>query len=674
MAIITGTAANDSLTGTPDADQIFGLEGNDQLRGGEGDDLLDGGDGDDVINGDGGSDVLLGGAGVDFLVDSFGDADQLFGGDGNDTLFVTRTVAPASLSGTGIVLDGGAGRDSLLLTSTVNIRADVIGGDGGDTFRLNLLAPSRVSVSMGAGADVVRLQRYDGLITVSLGPDSDRVVFPFSAPFNQLTITDFETGPTGDAIDFSEAFALNLFGWPTTSNPFATGHIRLVQSAPDVVVLQIDLDGTGGVFALTDVITFQAHTIADFTAFNFSGFSPDGAPIANLTLVGTDAADTLRGAAGADLIQGLGGNDFLAGGGGDDVLDGGAGDDVLDGGVGSDILIGGAGADLLSDSSSGGQLFGGDGNDELQLAHSNIGERAIVLLDGGAGNDLIGLSANIVDAEIRGGDGDDQVSATAFASSRLRIFLGDGADVLSMSGFYFVDTVVSLGAGRDTIIFQASPEFGLVTRRRDPVRCKNDGRRSGIRLRLGSVCDRLSPPRSPGRRHNHTGRRRRPRRRSRLRGVDHADRRLAVCAHCRQSRLRAPDLQPSADWLGFHRRLPLSKRHAAAGPQQPRRPRSAVRARRDPHCLPMAIVCRRTGLGQHRGGDGVDLRSGRHGGRPPAPRCRFLYGSVRLGEHPDVDDGSGRRRDPVRCKNDGRRSGIRLRLGSVCDRLSPPRS
>lgn len=42
MAIIYGTAGNDTLTGTTQDDQIYGLAGNDELIGGFGRDYLEG--------------------------------------------------------------------------------------------------------------------------------------------------------------------------------------------------------------------------------------------------------------------------------------------------------------------------------------------------------------------------------------------------------------------------------------------------------------------------------------------------------------------------------------------------------------------------------------------------------------------------------------------------------
>ncbi|HEX4405901.1 MAG TPA: calcium-binding protein, partial [Polyangia bacterium] len=64
----------------------------------------------------------------------------------------------------------------------------------------------------------------------------------------------------------------------------------------------------------------------------------------------------LWGLDGNDTLTGGAGRDTLLGGSGNDTLNGGAANDTLDGGKGNDIVIGGAGSDLIS---------GGAGNDTL---------------------------------------------------------------------------------------------------------------------------------------------------------------------------------------------------------------------------------------------------------------------------------------------------------------------
>jgi Ca2+-binding RTX toxin-like protein len=66
----------------------------------------------------------------------------------------------------------------------------------------------------------------------------------------------------------------------------------------------------------------------------------------DVTIVGTERADTLIGTAGDDVIAGLGGKDKLVGKAGDDLICGGDGADILRGGAGKNLLKGGPGRDL----------------------------------------------------------------------------------------------------------------------------------------------------------------------------------------------------------------------------------------------------------------------------------------------------------------------------------------
>ena len=147
--------------------------------------------------------------------------------------------------------------------------------------------------------------------------------------------------------------------------------------------------------------------------------------------------DILTGTEGDDTISGLGGNDTLSGLGGEDILDGGDGDDRLIGGAGIDHIEGGAGNDSLWENSgtetgggivsdSGGELFGGDGDDRLFG-----GAAADVFFDGGDGNDIIW-------------------------SQTIGIALGGaGNDIINVSANHPVDqpTLIDGGAGFDELHF-----------------------------------------------------------------------------------------------------------------------------------------------------------------------------------------------------------------------------
>lgn len=116
---IKGWGGNDTLRGEDGNDTILGQDGADDIDGGRGDDLLEGGSQDDVIFGNEGNDTIRGGPGNDLIDGVFGDAEFLFGQDGNDVMqfnLVDLNGVPPGSDDT--ILDGGAGRDILNVVST----------------------------------------------------------------------------------------------------------------------------------------------------------------------------------------------------------------------------------------------------------------------------------------------------------------------------------------------------------------------------------------------------------------------------------------------------------------------------------------------------------------------------------------------------------------------------
>jgi Ca2+-binding RTX toxin-like protein len=81
------------------------------------------------------------------------------------------------------------------------------------------------------------------------------------------------------------------------------------------------------------------------------------------TVVGTNAAETIRGSQFADVISTLGGKDKVKALGGRDIVCGGTGKDTLIGGAGNDKLLGQAGRDVLRGGKGKDKLKGGAGKD-----------------------------------------------------------------------------------------------------------------------------------------------------------------------------------------------------------------------------------------------------------------------------------------------------------------------
>lgn len=468
MATINGTSGNDNgielpaLQGTDEDDVIHGLGGDDHLLGGAGNDSLYGDAGNDILEGGFGNDLLVGGAGDDTLDGGAGN-NTLSGGDGNDYLY----------NGAGDdVVDGGPDDDTLFIGTGTNT---IYGGAGNDWIgdfydRLSprVAAPGQF-IDAGTGDDVVQL--FDGQNTVNLGAGTDALNLRLAASNNVITggegsdtygfnprgypealvpplnnmITDFAVGPAGDVIDVVDLINYHLTAY-NGGNPFADGHLRVVQNGNDTLV-QIDNDGPAGGQDFATLFTLQNVAAGSLTAFNFAGYPPDGSLPTGLTITGTsadDPASALTGTVGSDVIQGLAGNDQLNGGDGHDALDGGDGNDSLDGGLGNDLLEGGAGDDFLADASGVNVFQGGAGNDHL-FSYSTLPGQ---LLDGGAGNDLIELPEG--QGSVHGGDGGDTIRIWSSSST---IDGGAGSDTFE---FHFasranVITDFAAGAGGDVI-------------------------------------------------------------------------------------------------------------------------------------------------------------------------------------------------------------------------------
>ena len=404
-AHLEGLGGNDLLLGAYSYDELFGGDGNDTLRGGgEGYDidLLDGGQGDDLLEGSGyfdggsGNDTLIGGI---YFFDEFKYA-------------VAPTVANADL-----ISGFDSGVDRLLLDGQVFAS---IGGSG--TF----------------ASDDDRFWAAAGAVS---GHDADdRIVFDS-----------------------------------------ASGRVYY------------DADGSGAGSAQL-IATLQNGSLAASAITVVNGQS-------GTSQTGTTGNDSLVGGASNDTLLGLAGNDTLDGASGSDLQDGGAGHDLLFNGPGDDTLLGSEGDDTIATGQPHGGPFGqdsidgGDGYDRLDFSGSNgpvnvfasvgvvdgpiAGDRAtftgieevsltdfgdyvadggtFVAIHGMGGNDTLHGGAG--DEMVSGGDGDDYVSGQggndtlSGGSGNDTLSGGDGDDhLIGHSGDQFQENdSVRGGAGNDTV-------------------------------------------------------------------------------------------------------------------------------------------------------------------------------------------------------------------------------
>jgi Ca2+-binding RTX toxin-like protein len=126
-AAYDGTSGPDTFYGTPGDDVMIGWAGDDILYGNGGRDRICGGAGDDVIYGGSGGDLLDGDWDNDRVYGQTGNDGYVLGGDGNDILF------PGSGAiGYTATVEGGAGRDRIVIDRPGY--NEVFGGEGRDTI------------------------------------------------------------------------------------------------------------------------------------------------------------------------------------------------------------------------------------------------------------------------------------------------------------------------------------------------------------------------------------------------------------------------------------------------------------------------------------------------------------------------------------------------------------
>ncbi|KEJ87726.1 beta strand repeat-containing protein, partial [Sulfitobacter donghicola] len=379
---ITGNSAANRLFGFAGNDQISGNAGDDIILGGAGNDSLTGGDGNDQLWGEVGTDTINGGAGAgdvvrylnstsdvtvdlvkgtawdglgyfdtlrdiehahgsDFndLLRGDGQANQLFGFDGNDTMLGGE--------GDGDVSSGGAGGDTYIYRT----------GDGRDSI-------NDLGTTTG-GSDTVIVEGYLAEnMAVTLG-GADNLVMDFGNAHGArdvLTLANSYSGTHAGAIEQVQFADGSTFTMEQL-------HARVFENRRDAI-------DVGDLVEVGDVAT-------------------SGADVLSVTSTTT----TLDGLGGNDIISGRETDDVLRGGSGSDTLKGNAGDDTLDGGTSNDVLFGGEGADHFVLSTGMGNdtvrdfEFGTDGLDTSGLSSSQIsalvttqvtGGQKVTLADGGS--------------------------------------------------------------------------------------------------------------------------------------------------------------------------------------------------------------------------------------------------------------------------------------------------
>jgi len=387
---VIGGAGDDTLTADAAGSALAGGPGADELNSGAGTDVLDYSTDTAGVSVDLSTDSDATIVGVQPTV-SGGDAEgdvvsagfeDIWGGDGNDTL-----IGDDAVNG----IDGGAGNDAI----TGGLGADILTGwTGDDTFDEGAVTSGLDTITGGLGVDTID---YGARTTDTL------VDLTGVTASGQDTVAPFGTAEEGDLVTAENAST-------------GTGDDTILGNADDNVLSggagADDMDGAGG----ADTVDYSADTVGvvvNLSSGVVSGGDAEGDVIDNL--------ENATGGAGNDSFTGSNDDNVLVGGAGDDTFVGRGGDDSIDGGAGVDTMNYSASASGVYVSLKTGSAAGITEDSDTLVGIENvtgtvfkdtlIGDAFANVLRGRAGKDTIKGAAG--DDSLYGGSGNDYLNGGA---------------------------------------------------------------------------------------------------------------------------------------------------------------------------------------------------------------------------------------------------------------------
>jgi serralysin len=276
---VDGAAATASVT-------VNGSDYNNKIFGSHFGDVLLGGAGWDEIHGNGGADYLDGGA----------DGDRLYGDAGDD-----RIVYDAA----DYVIDGGAGRDMLILKTGTTVDLNNFSSSMVATGTAYVTGFEDADASSASSGATMKASQYGSTLTGSA----------FSDTLLGNAGCDVINGGAGNDYIDGGVGGDRLYG--------GAGDDRIVYDAVDYVI-----DGGAGndtlilnTAATVNLGSFSSSQVIGGNAY-VTGFEDVDASGANggVTLIGSQYNNKMIGSAFNDIISSGGGSDSLTGGGGGDIF------------------------------------------------------------------------------------------------------------------------------------------------------------------------------------------------------------------------------------------------------------------------------------------------------------------------------------------------------------------
>lgn len=327
---------------------------------------------------------------------------NVFSGDADNTIDVSRVTASEFSALTSISIEAGDGDDTITGSDEFGERID--GNDGDDI------------INAGAGDDTIDGGDGDDIINAGAGADS------VDGDDGQDTI---DGGTENDTIDAGNGNDSVLGG-----------------DGDDSINAGDGLDNVDGGAGMDELNGSSGSDTVNGGADNDTVFGGSE----NDSINGGDGDDIVNGQSGNDTVTGDTGNDTAYGGGGNDSILGSAGDDIVNGQSGNDTLLGGDGDD---------RNYGGRGNDSLDGQTGDdtvLGHSGDDILSGGGGSD-----------SVVGGSGDDLLLSGGGSSSPLinidNVTLDEGNTGTTAFNF----TVSLSVAGTSTITVDYATVDGVAT-------------------------------------------------------------------------------------------------------------------------------------------------------------------------------------------------------------------
>jgi Ca2+-binding RTX toxin-like protein len=378
-----------------------------------------------------------------------------------------------------------------LAGASATVTGTVTSAAGADDVAITARTTDKLSISMGAGNDTVRISNIAAIHTIAGGDGTDTLVT--SAAISSTTganISGFESVSLGavavalstttntiNAVTFTgDGGSLTGVAAGGTITQAAGGTNTVANAgwtgATDALTVNVGASTVGGAITqsltttLLETVTINNLTLSsDITSARSVGATGAALSTLNVTSTNTapvtvtggsavlatvDASGILGNASITALTTLPAGSRITAGAGNDTItnttgavtVSGGAGNDTITTGTGADSIDGGAGNDTITASSGNNTVTGGDGNDNIT---TTTGADSI---DGGAGNDTI-----------TGGVGSDTL--TGGAGTDVFIYAANATGAMESSST-ITDTITDFVSGTDKIQLPAGSNVSFV--------------------------------------------------------------------------------------------------------------------------------------------------------------------------------------------------------------------